>query len=1084
MKKFFVFFCCFTVICLMIACGSSSNGGSDSNASSDGGEITLVLPYDDGICIDYDYIDDDDFYSYLNFTYCINPDDQISVSIYARESQNEEWTFALEKMFKVGQAGQDSVSFPFKLDKKHKYLRFFAKVIIKYDQVKLTRGLDNVTQENPKIFLAPAGDFVRVTSDRKYENNSLKSYFEDSGSKGAAAVALKDGTIYMAGGYDFDYDEFSEKAVIFDMKSLSRNNVKKLPLGLCDHIAALLDDGSESGKVIFGLGITDDDTPYDSVWVYDPKTDKYGIFSFDAPAMTKAKAITIDGDVYIVGGCSVSGVSNTVYRISAKTGTIVSEQFATLKQGRCNHAIADISTVGKDGKITPRILVIGGSTNYREGSEIPVTGENFAELVTEGSSKPLAVTDREGGDTANLNQFGLISPAAAALVIDDKEPAEKVVSVTGGYIRSGYDDDASYITNPYTFVFSGNGEKLVYDLSSSPFECARPSMAALGKWKNAPYAYSAVNCGTKEIERTPRSASGQTIFVIQVKRGKDNDGKEVFVSSVKESLMYENRDPESDAVILDGPVAADASGQVFMLGGQYVYQVGSYAIPGTEYSEAQKDLPPKPIIHVGFEYPIVPPMSYRNIYDKVQMNLKDTCVSDPGNPEQCLKDWESKYYIKYKWEMTESPSPLLEQSRLKLTDMDVSAGQWLPDDGRRDNPKRAEFTGLMITPVRYEEENKSFNENKCRECGEGPVYDAQNPEKFFFKTFSDYLICLQKYCEKTKTKYYKVNIQAETVDIATGATSETADITVVPRIIPQARVATQLSWKQGFKTRNDMDSKEGVATDLNIHLIKKTSIEATAYGGFEHLDGLLGTRQRDNDNFCPIDDPECEAYWRHDDCHFGDQGITYDNIAPDGTIQWNASLDIDNFWGGGNYENPETIGLGPIADTDWDGELDIDIIDDQYLVVVNYGGCTSKYHDQIDRCDPSYTGEDSAYEVDARVEILIDGDAAPRKAASDRPADSYTSRYFKIKLNEWKVIAVIKWDNSLKSPATYPGWTGSAVVSDKKMEELGIEADPINYPVCTYDMADATLIPIWDAEEYRTYITTPNNNDIVIGKCR
>ena len=43
--------------------------------------------------------------------------------------------------------------------------------------------------------------------------------------------------------------------------------------------------------------------------------------------------------------------------------------------------------------------------------------------------------------------------------------------------------------------------------------------------------------------------------------------------------MDENQDPDSDAQILDGPVAADALGQVFMLGGQYVYQVGSYAVP-------------------------------------------------------------------------------------------------------------------------------------------------------------------------------------------------------------------------------------------------------------------------------------------------------------------------------------------------------------------------------------------------------------------------------------------------------------------------------------------------------------------------
>ena len=88
----------------------------------------------------------------------------------------------------------------------------------------------------------------------------------------------------------------------------------------------------------------------------------------------------------------------------------------------------------------------------------------------------------------------------------------------------------------------------------------------------------------------------------------------------------------------------------------------------------QPNKPPKPIIHVGFEYPVTPPMSYKNIYDKVHMNLKETCVSDPDAPDQCLKDWESRYYIKYKWEMKESPTPLRDESKLKLTDMDASAG--------------------------------------------------------------------------------------------------------------------------------------------------------------------------------------------------------------------------------------------------------------------------------------------------------------------------------------------------------------------------------------------------------------------------
>lgn len=499
----------------------------------------------------------------------------------------------------------------------------------------------------------------------------------------------------------------------------------------------------------------------------------------------------------------------------------------------------------------------------------------------------------------------------------------------------------------------------------------------------------------------------------------------------------------------------------------------------------QPNKPPKPIIHVSFEYPVAPPMSYRNIYDKVQMNLKETCVSDPDAPEQCLKDWQSRYYIKYKWEMKESPTPLLEESKLKLTDMDASAGQWLADNGTRDNPKRAAFTGLMITPRKYAEDNDSYNAEKCSsECGDEPI---DNGDKYYFLTLSEHLLCRQKYCEEKRTKYYKINIQAETVDKETDLVSDTADITIVPKIIPQARVVAQLTWKQGFKTKAEADSKDGAAIDLDIHLVKKTSIEAATNEAMTRKEGLLGTSQRTNDNTCDFAfDASCEKYYRHDDCSFGDQGKTDDKISSGATIQWHASLDYDNTWGGNNYENPETLGLGPIEDKDGDGVPDVAVIDDQYLVVVGYVACQSKYSDGFDRCDLNYTGEDSAYEVDARVEILLDGEDAPRKAGSDRPADSYetTTKDFKIKLNEWKVIADVKWNNSWKGPESNPKYPGNAYVTDKADSSEGIEIDPVNHPVCTYDNSDAVLIPIWDADTYRDYITHVDpDTSVQIGTC-
>ena len=498
--------------------------------------------------------------------------------------------------------------------------------------------------------------------------------------------------------------------------------------------------------------------------------------------------------------------------------------------------------------------------------------------------------------------------------------------------------------------------------------------------------------------------------------------------------------------------------------------------------------PPKPIIHVGFEYPIAKPMSYRNIYDPVQMNLKDTCVSDPNAPTECLADWKSRYYIRYKWEMKESPTPLMPQSQLVLTDAtSASAGQWLPDDGNKDNPKRASFTGVMITPRRYDTPNETYDASKCSsECGEEPTCNEET-DKYCFMKISEYLGCRQKYCERNRTKYYKVNIQAETVDKETDLVSDTTDITVIPKIIPQARVVAQLTWKQGFRSKAESDTKEGVAIDLDIHMIKRNSLEAASLGLVEK-EGLLGTSQRNNDATaeCSVGDisskPECEKYWRHDDCSFADQGIVTSEIAQDATIQWYASLDIDNIWGGNNYETPETIGLGPITDSDNNGIPDVNPLDDQYLVVVGYVGCTSKYSDGVDRCDENYTGDDRAYEVDAKVEILLDGDEAPRvnqNFDNDKYAD--TTKSFKIKYNEWKILAVVKWDSKLPSPETNTLYPGNAIVSDETMtitsgNAEAISVNPKSYPKCYFDNSDAVLVPIWDADKYKSFVETAGDN--------
>ena len=514
---------------------------------------------------------------------------------------------------------------------------------------------------------------------------------------------------------------------------------------------------------------------------------------------------------------------------------------------------------------------------------------------------------------------------------------------------------------------------------------------------------------------------------------------------------------------------------------------------------------PEPIITVKFEEAFGGPVSYRSIKDDVMMNLESTCVSDPDNDGKCLSDWSDKYYIKYKWEMIESPTPLRQETHLDLYESYGMPGNWYPDY-ENENPKRAKFVGLMVTPVRSAEDNPDFDEAKCvSECGEQPadVQDSAYPVNL-----ADYLICRQKYCEKKKNTYYKVKIQAVTVDLETGNNSETSEVIVVPNIIPQSRVVAQLTWKQGFRTKTEAESDiEGTKVDLDIHLIKRSSLEADTYG-YKPTDGVMCTYQLyEGMDYSPTEDiindghPDYEKYFRHDDCSFADQGFeTVNAQAVTGTIAWHASFDIENRWGGSNYENPETIGLGPIEDKNGDGKPDKQIIDDQYLVVVNYAYCTSKgFEDKswntcCDPADSNCNGDGSAYKVDARVDILIDGFEAARPERTQggtviRPADNYseTSKYFTIKPDEWKVVAVIKWDSSLPGPESNPSYPGDAIVTDIVMANQGIEIDPLSYKTCKFDITLCELVPIWDEAAYYDYVDQPQNpndeNSPLYGEC-
>ncbi len=510
-------------------------------------------------------------------TYCIQESDQVLLSIYTSSTPSGEYVYADRKLIRVASSNGGKEEFIRSL-KKGIYYRFFVEVTNANEKLKLTGGLDSILYDDAEnfevdIFLGAAGDFVRVVKDRNNYDSSLMSYFESYGSKGAAAAYLKNGKLYLSGGYSFDWEQIMSETMIFDMKTVSSKKVAALQPGLMDHTASFLDDGSESGKVVIAFGTTDDDSYSNAILLYDPDKDKYRNIGY-GDGITKAKAITINGDVYITGGCKGNSASAKIYKVD-KTQTV--SEYASLKAGRCNHSIADVSYTDGAGKFVPRILVVGGSTD--EDGEKPVTGDKFAEIVT-ASSKTVALTDRTGADSVELLAKGLISAGATSLVMDDLEVPETVVTLVGGYLMDGEEENKAPIASQSLYVLSEKSDgSWVYDVNSNSNECARPSVGTIGSPEKSPAKYVAVNCGAGQVARTDKVASDQTIFTVQVKRSPDQElGIDVFGASIKDSLFKNNSDSEN-GVIVDGPIAVNELGQAYIFGTQFIYQVSSYALP-------------------------------------------------------------------------------------------------------------------------------------------------------------------------------------------------------------------------------------------------------------------------------------------------------------------------------------------------------------------------------------------------------------------------------------------------------------------------------------------------------------------------
>lgn len=276
--------------------------------------------------------------------------------------------------------------------------------------------------------------------------------------------------------------------------------------------------------------------------------------------------------------------------------------------------------------------------------------------------------------------------------------------------------------------------------------------------------------------------------------------------------------------------------------------------------------------------------------------------------------------------------------------------------------------------------------------------------------------------------------------------------------VPPARVMVQLTWKEGLKARAELDRPEGVAVDLDLHLIKKKGMDAC--GNEVGADGRMCTVMMTPAGTTIESSTHDDCYW-HD---VGENAVYYDCSGCEGecrTIAWHAAFVLDNRWGGDDYADPEVVILGPIADEEpKDGFPDVHPFDDEYLIVVNYNNCRDQeepWDGPQERCKEG----SEYYDVHARVEIFVDDKLAPRAGTQDDKSLSRTE--FVLRPDEWIVIGTFTWDGSLES--TISGWPGDAVVRDV----------PVSHEkVCRFNPNRCRDIPIWDVAAYEEWVTAPD----------
>ncbi len=581
------------VFFLLVSCGQENTGSL---------KISLVLPEIPTELAD-SYSCKNASISQENDDFCIVENDTIELITFSTDSLAVPYSLDSQQTFRISSTtGEEEFA---RTLRSNRYYKFFAKVTNKNGKVKLSGGIEGLYYQESKnytvnLFLGLAGDLVRIAPIKK--NSSSSASLLKEGASGAAAVALKDGRVFLAGGstYTSSTETFERQTRLLDMTDLKASVGPELREAVKDHAMALLDSTTvPAGLAVIAFGKTQNGYS-DKIYFFNPSTEAIeskGTFSGRA----FARALTINGEVYISGGCNADSAFTDVIKID-KSGVI--SKWKDMSRGRCLHGMIDVSWNDDNGNFHPAILVFGGAKKYitvaSDRSLVGYDEDNgdFAEIIDENGSHKITLTGAGCSSEPDGTKlcFTLAGHGATRVIWDNKNkgPVEDVVLVAaGGFLQAKETQDLS--VSPSTYLIRGkkgsspDPTTMSWEVSSfgSSIRCAYATMAPISAQENFPTQYAALNCGgiltSPSVQRYYDPYFTQQMFVLEVRASAVDDNTDgipedfSLTASAKSSITTTTFDYQDNGVFIDGPVVANGSGQAFLFGVDFVYLAGGYS---------------------------------------------------------------------------------------------------------------------------------------------------------------------------------------------------------------------------------------------------------------------------------------------------------------------------------------------------------------------------------------------------------------------------------------------------------------------------------------------------------------------------